>query len=111
ITQPSFHLSAFTHPMVLVYTSSKVIACYWGLIPSFVKSRKKFDGQLFPIYLMLYSVGRSIIEEFRGDEARGFIMDGWLSHSQFISIFIFGGAAFMYYLLNKKSKTNTSAKA
>lgn len=40
ITQPSFHLSAFTHPMVLVYTSSKVIACYWGLIPSFVKSRK-----------------------------------------------------------------------
>lgn len=77
----------------------------------FVKSRKKFDGQLFPIYLMLYSVGRSIIEEFRGDEARGFIMDGWLSHSQFISIFIFGGAAYMYYYLQKKAKASSGAKA
>lgn len=77
----------------------------------FVKSRKKFDGQLFPIYLMLYSVGRSIIEEFRGDEARGFIMDGWLSHSQFISFFIFSGAAFMYYYLNKKSKNLVGSKS
>lgn len=70
-----------------------------------VKSKRKFDGQLFPIYLMLYSVGRSIIEEFRGDEARGFIMDGWLSHSQFISLFIFAGAAFLYYRFSKLGAT------
>lgn len=75
----------------------------------FVKSRKKFDGQLFPIYLMLYAIGRSIIEEFRGDEARGFIMNGWLSHSQFISIFIFSGAAFFYYYLNKRGAKNVGS--
>lgn len=76
-----------------------------------VKSKRKFDGQLFPVYLMLYSVGRSIIEEFRGDEARGFIMDGWLSHSQFISIFIFAGAAFLYYRFSKLKSTSSVSKA
>ena len=75
----------------------------------FIKSRKKFDGQLFPIYLMLYSIGRSIIEEYRGDEARGFLMDGWLSHSQFISLFIFAGAAFLYYRFSKLGTTTAAS--
>ncbi len=44
---------------------------------------KKFDGQLFWLYVLLYGVTRSIIEIFRGDP-RGYI---WLfSTSQFIGI-------------------------
>ncbi|HEX4926235.1 MAG TPA: prolipoprotein diacylglyceryl transferase family protein, partial [Bdellovibrionales bacterium] len=41
------------------------------------------------LYLMLYAVGRSIVEEFRGDEIRGFVLDGQLSTSQAISAFMF----------------------
>ncbi|MBI1184432.1 prolipoprotein diacylglyceryl transferase [bacterium] len=77
----------------------------------YIKKHRRFDGQLFPVYLMMYAVGRSVIEEFRGDEARGFIMDGWLSHSQFISIFIFLGAAAFYYYLSRKAKQANGAKA
>ena len=38
------------------------------------------------LYLVLYSIGRFILEFFRGDESRGFIMG--LSTSQFIAIFL-----------------------
>jgi len=37
---------------------------------------------------MMYGVGRSIVELYRGDEARGFLFGGTLSHSQFIAICI-----------------------
>ena len=53
-----------------------------------VQKKQKFDGQLFLIYLMMYGIGRSIVELFRGDEARGFLFGGALSHSQFIAIII-----------------------
>lgn len=74
-----------------------------------LKRRKKFDGQLFPVYLGMYAIGRSIIEEFRGDEARGFLFDTFLSHSQFISLFILAGAVWLYKWLKKKGSTNTEA--
>jgi len=48
-----------------------------------LKPYKKFDGQLFWLYVLLYGLSRSIIEIFRGDP-RGHI---WLlSTSQFIGI-------------------------
>lgn len=49
-------------------------------------SRKaKFDGELGGWYLVMYSIGRFIIEFWRGDLIRGEV--GILSTSQFISIF------------------------
>lgn len=69
-----------------------------------IKRRKQFDGQVFLVYLFLYAIGRSIIEIFRGDEARGYIIDHWLSHSQFISIFVLGAVAYFYFRLKKKGK-------
>ena len=47
--------------------------------------RKKADGQIGGLYLILYSIGRFILEFYRGDLIRGNI--GSLSTSQFISIF------------------------
>jgi phosphatidylglycerol:prolipoprotein diacylglycerol transferase len=47
--------------------------------------RQKFHGQLFLMYIMMYGVGRTLVEEFRGDETRGFILNGFLSHSQAIA--------------------------
>ena len=49
---------------------------------------KKFDGQLFLTYTLLYAVGRFIVEIFRGDE-RGFVIESFLSTSQFIAIPLF----------------------
>lgn len=58
--------------------------------------RKKAEGQVASLYVILYSIGRFIIEFFRGDLERGSV--GSLSTSQFISIFtlLAGIAAFVY---------------
>lgn len=72
------------------------------LLLFFLKARKQFDGQLFLLYLMLYASGRAVLEIFRGDVARGFIIEDWLSHSQFISLIIIVVAGIYYFRLSKK---------
>ena len=52
-----------------------------------VKKKKQFQGQIFLIYIALYAIVRGFLEFFRGDN-RGFIIDGVLSHSQFIAVLI-----------------------
>lgn len=54
----------------------------------FIARHKKSDGQVAACYLIFYSIGRFILEFFRGDLIRGRV--GRLSTSQFISLFIFG---------------------
>ena len=46
---------------------------------------QKREGEVLGLYLTLYSIGRFIVEFFRGDTIRGQI--GILSTSQFIGIF------------------------
>lgn len=72
------------------------------LFLNWFRKRKTFHGQVFLLYVMLYSVGRSIIEVFRGDEARGYIIDGILTHSQFISLLVFTAAAVTYFIWKKR---------
>ncbi len=85
------------HPTQL-YESTALLILTGGLLYLF--KRKSFDGQVGVAYLMSYSVIRSIIEMFRGDLVRGFVIDGVLSTSQFISIFVFAtGLALMIYRL------------
>lgn len=67
-----------------------------------VRSRKKFDGQIFASYLMAYAVLRSTIEYFRGDVERGFVIDPWLSTSQFISMVIFLVGLSLFMVQTKK---------
>lgn len=57
-------------------------------------NRKKADGQVAALYLIFYSIGRFILEFFRGDLERGSI--GSLSTSQFISIFILVAGIFIF---------------
>lgn len=67
------------------------------------KRHKRFEGQLFFIYIILYAIGRAIIEIFRGDEERGYIIDNVLSHSQFISILVITLVVWAYMKFNKKA--------
>ena len=68
-----------------------------------VRSRSRFDGQVFATYLMLYAVARFSIEFLRGDPDRGFVLDGALSTSQFVSIFLFAGALLFWWLRRRRA--------
>jgi phosphatidylglycerol:prolipoprotein diacylglycerol transferase len=72
-----------------------------------LKKKKQFDGQLFLIYLMVYAVGRGVLEIFRGDIERGFLIENILSNSQFISILVASVALYFYIRLNRNKKINT----
>jgi phosphatidylglycerol:prolipoprotein diacylglycerol transferase len=77
------------HPTQL-YESTSLFILYFGML--YIFKHKKFDGQVGLTYFMLYPIIRSIIEIYRGDSIRGFVIDGILSTSQFISILVFAGA-------------------
>lgn len=62
--------------------------------------RKKGDGQIGGLYLVLYSVGRFILEFYRGDLIRGSV--GFLSTSQFISIFTVAAGIALFVAGGKK---------
>jgi phosphatidylglycerol:prolipoprotein diacylglycerol transferase len=101
------------HPTQL-YEAALIFSTFFFLL--WLKKRKGFDGQLFLIYLMIYAVGRSGVEIFRGDEARGYVIDGFLSHSQFIGLLVFSGALYFYVKLRRsrkllKTKTHGTGKA
>ena len=65
--------------------------------------KKNKKGLVTSIYLINYSIGRFIIEFFRGDIERGNV--GVLSTSQFIAIFILaGGIALLVYALRHNKK-------
>ncbi len=49
---------------------------------------KRFDGQIFGLYLVFYAVLRFVLEFFRGDAARGLYFGGVISTSQIIAIMI-----------------------
>jgi len=69
---------------------------------------KKFDGQVFLTYLILYAIVRSVIELYRGDIERGFIIDKVLSYSQFISLLVGITAIFFYIKLRRKANLPSS---
>jgi phosphatidylglycerol---prolipoprotein diacylglyceryl transferase len=67
------------------------------------KKFKKFDGQLFLLYLITYAIGRSFLETLRGDLDRGFVIGNWVSNSQFISALVICVSIYFYVKLNRKA--------
>jgi len=74
------------HP-TQIYESSALFVIFFLLLALF--KRKKFDGQVALTYALVYPIVRSVIEMFRGDLVRGFVIEGLLSTSQFISLLLF----------------------
>lgn len=60
-------------------------AALLGGIALWILSRRRWEGQITAWLLVLYPIGRFIIEEFRGDSVRGVWFGGFLSTSQLIS--------------------------
>lgn len=66
------------------------------------RRKKSFDGQVFLLYVILYSMMRSSVELFRGDESRGYVIDGILSTSQFISLMMTVGVILIWIWRRRK---------
>lgn len=62
----------------------------------FLRKHKRFDGQILGTWLVLYALLRWFVEYFRGDFVRGFLIDPWLSTSQFISILMLLAGVIIY---------------
>ncbi|EKD51454.1 MAG: hypothetical protein ACD_62C00248G0001 [uncultured bacterium] len=71
------------------------------------RKKKKFDGSVFLLYVMLYSVLRYFIEFFRGDISRGFVIEPYLSNGQFVGLISIGLAIFFWIYLAKRAKKAT----
>ncbi len=63
--------------------------------------RRRFQGQIFLVWAVVYGVSRFVIEFYRGDP-RGFMLDGLLSTSQFLGIGIVLSAAAALLVLRKR---------
>ena len=65
--------SAHVHP-TQIYDSLIGLFLFIGLF--WLSYRKTWDGQVFFVWLMLYPIGRSTVELFRGDDLeRGFLFE------------------------------------
>lgn len=106
LVDPAFR-GIFLHPTQL-YESASLFVLFVVLMVMF--KRKRFDGQIALIYFMSYPVIRSVIEIYRGDSIRGFVIDGILSTSQFISILVFI-AAFVTLIWRLKQVNAAPAKS
>jgi len=74
-------------------------------------SRKWFHGQVLLTYAILYPILRSFLELFRGDAGRGYVIDGVLSTSQFISILVATASLITLFVLRQKNKAAATAPA
>ncbi len=91
------------HPTQL-YEAAGLFVILMGLLWTF--KNRKFLGQVSLTYFMSYPIVRSVIEIYRGDKVRGFLIDDVLSTSQFISILMFSAAlAAMIIRLKKVNAT------
>lgn len=61
-----------------------------------LRERRRFHGQLFSLYLMIYAFGRFLLEYLRGDAERGFVAGDYLSHSQLIAMMLLIAGALLF---------------
>lgn len=80
----------------------------------FFYKKRKFDGQVFVLYIFNYSIIRFCVEFFRGDDDRGYIFGSMdhpfssLSVPQLISIIGVITAVILYRVFKKKSEEKSS---
>lgn len=75
-----------------------------------VRPKKMFDGQLFLLWIMLYAVGRFIVEIYRGDDIRGFIIQDAISVSQGLAIVVFAVSALAMLIAVLRDKQRKAAQ-
>jgi phosphatidylglycerol:prolipoprotein diacylglycerol transferase len=74
------------------------------LVLEWAYRRRTFDGEVFWLYVLLYAITRGLIENFRGDSVRGFLIRGVLSTSQFIGLIAVAAAVGMLVFLSRRRR-------
>jgi len=75
-----------------------------GIFLFWFKDRKRFHGEVWFLYLILYSSGRIFTDMYRGDLVKSYIIQNILTHSQLISIILISVAAVLYYLFKANNR-------
>lgn len=103
----TFHGSDFAPNGVALFPTQILSSIFDFLLFAFLVwfyKRRRADGQITALYLILYSAGRFVIEFFRGDLIRGNV--GALSTSQFIALFVFAAGVLLLWMRSRGSKDN-----
>jgi phosphatidylglycerol:prolipoprotein diacylglycerol transferase len=94
-------LDVALHP-TQIYLSINAFLIF--LILQWAYRRRTFDGEVFWLYVLLYAITRGLIENFRGDSIRGFLIPGVLSTSQFIGLVAAAAAVGMFVFLSRRRR-------
>ncbi len=68
------------------------------LLLTWLLKRKRFDGQVFGSFMVLYGIERYFIEFLRGDPGRGEVFGGLMTGTQLISILLAVGGGLIWWL-------------
>jgi phosphatidylglycerol:prolipoprotein diacylglycerol transferase len=93
------------HP-TQIYDSLLNLAFYFFLAWFF--RRRKFDGQVFAVFLLGYAVLRSLVEFFRGDYPQHYL-GGWATPAHLVSIGIFVIGVVLMLVLSRLSPAQPTA--
>jgi phosphatidylglycerol:prolipoprotein diacylglycerol transferase len=102
----------FTHPNTLAPVETplhptQIYAAIGGFtifgILLWLQARKRFAGQVFLWFLILHSLARLVVERFRGDD-RGFLLDGNMSVTQFVTLLILVSSVLVLLYLKSRLK-------
>ena len=89
---------AGVHP-TQIYEAVLNLGLYAAL--AWLYRRKKFDGQIFASYLVLYAVLRAFVEIFRGDYTASYLY-GQATPGQVLSIPIFAAGVLLWWVLSAR---------
>ena len=79
-----------------LFESAVELAIFFLLMWMF--KRKKFDGQVFEAYLVLYGVARFFLEFIRDDPGRGSVFGGAMTVTQLVAIGLVAGGGLIWWL-------------
>ena len=93
------------HP-TQIYAALLNLALYGGL--AWLYRRKRFNGQVFSVYIVGYSINRFIVEFFRGDYSAGELWLGWIKPGQQLSLMLLpiGIILFFFFYLRQTKSEN-----
>ena len=91
--------SLYVHP-TQIYSALLNVALYGGL--AWLYRHKRFDGQVFGLYLAGYSINRFVVEFFRGDYQAEQLWFGWVKPGQQLSLFLLPIGIALIILLRRR---------
>lgn len=87
------------HPTQL-YEAGLNLALYLAL--AWFYRRKRFDGQVFGLYLVSYALVRAFVELFRGDYLPGQYVGGWFTPAHYASAGILVAGGLLLWQLSRR---------